>query len=167
MSPLARGFFRWASALCLAALVVFSARGVAAQGQVGPENVYLQPGQPGMDIYILGDVARPGKWRVTTGAELFDVLAVAVPAGTGGAGGASSRVDVELYRSSGSTRRLVYEGSLDPLITSSEATMSLEAGDVIQVKAIISRPLRLVEVVQVVTGVASLILLVVNLASGS
>ena len=151
-------------ALLVAIAVVMGIPDVHAQ-EVGVENVYLEPGRPAMAVYMLGDVGRPGKWRVNTDMRLFDLLAVALPVGTGSAGGGKAEVRVELYRVSGNTRTLAFQGSLSPLIVSEEASMPLEAGDVIRVETVVKRGLPLLEILQITTSVATLVLLVVNLVS--
>ena len=48
---------------------------------------------------------------------------------------------------------------MDDLITSARATMRLQPGDVIRVETIIDRPFPILQTLQTVTGVVSLILL--------
>ena len=115
-----------------------------------------------MEVYVLGDVGAPGKWRVDTEVTLFDLLAVANPGGVG-AGGADARIN--LFRSDGITRELVLETDMSELITSNLATTSLQPGDVLRVETVVDRPFPLRETVQTISSVASLVLLIISLTS--
>lgn len=156
---------RWGGGALLALFLLLCLQPAHAQGG-GFENVYVEPGRPAMEVYVLGDVGRPGKWRVTRGISLFDVLAVAVPAGAGALGG-EAEVTIELYRVRGNMRELVFEDDLASLISSADATMPLQAGDVLRVQAVVNRKIPLREILQITTSIASLVLLIVSLASSN
>ena len=141
-------------------LGVGAASPVRAQG-TGVENLYILPGRPAMEIYLLGGVSRPGKWRVDTEATLFDVLAVANPTGVGG----NQEVKVQLFRSVGATRSLVLDTSLEEIVAGEQATMPLQADDVLRVETIVDRPFSLLQTIQTVSSVAGLVLLIVNIAT--
>lgn len=148
------------------ALILVAAAGAApaqpGSQLTGLENVYVHPGRPAMEVYVLGDVGAPGKWRVDTEVTLFDLLAVANPGGVG-AGREDARV--HLFRSDGITRELVLETNMSELITSNLATTSLQPGDVLRVETVVDNPFPLQQTIQTVTSIASLVLLIISLTS--
>ena len=137
-------------------------------GQTTMENQYARPGHPTMVIYVLGDVGITGRWRVEREAQLLDVLAVARPAAITTEDSQSLEdVRVKVYRGSDDGRALVFNEPIESLLTSSNASLRLEEGDVVVVDLIekVNATNSFREVLQIVTGVASLVLTAIALAT--
>jgi hypothetical protein len=127
---------RSAALLRSAALVAALAVPLAASAQDVPsvENVYARPGYPTVAIYVIGQVATPGKWRVEDGAPLMDLLAAVRPVMAGPEReGITERVRVRLYRESGGARQLAVDSELETLLLGSQGVTPLRDGDLLQV----------------------------------
>ena len=122
---------------------------VQAQEVPSAENTYFRPGRPTMEVFALGAVAQPGKWRVETGVPFLDFLAVLGPAtASPDTDYATEEVRVQLYRAQGSGRALAFEQTLESFYTSDAAAMPLQAGDLVVVERFIERRSSLFETVQ-------------------
>lgn len=138
-------------------------------GQSALENVYARPGRATMVIYVGGDVALAGRWRVETDAELLDVLAVAGPTEIVVENNPTiQKVGVQVYRGSNGGRSLVFDEPFQSLLTSSSASLRLEEGDFIVVDIVEreeSTSIGVTEVLTIASGVASLVLAAITIAT--
>jgi len=130
------------------------------------ENLYARPGHPTMVIYVLGDVATAGRWRVERGVQLLDLLAVAGPSVVMTEESETVEdVRVKVFREADQGRRLTFNESIESLLTSANASLLLEEGDVVVVDVIEKRQSTAVSLLAIASSVASLVLTVVVLAT--
>lgn len=154
---------------CLAvSIILLLAVPVSAQGTglAAMENLYARPGHPTMVIYVLGDVATAGRWRVERGVQLLDLLAVAGPSVVMTEESETVEdVRVKVFREADQGRRLTFNESIESLLTSANASLLLEEGDVVVVDVIEKRQSTAVSLLAIASSVASLVLTVVVLAT--
>ena len=154
------------SIILLLAVLPVSAQGT---GLAAMENLYARPGHPTMVIYVLGDVATAGRWRVERGVQLLDLLAVAGPSVVLTEESETVEdVRVKVFREAGQGRRLTFNEPIESLLTSANASLLMEEGDVVVVDIIEKRQSTTVswrEVLAIATSVASLVLTVVLIAT--
>ena len=154
------------SFVLLLAVLPASAQGT---GLAAMENLYARPGHPTMVIYVLGDVATTGRWRVEREVQLLDLLAVAGPLVVLTEESETVEdVRVKVFREADQGRRLTFNESIESLLTSANASLLLEEGDVVVVDIIEKRQsttVSLREVLAIATSVASLVLTAVALAT--
>lgn len=138
-------------------------------GQLALENVYARAGHATMVIYVGGDVALPGRWRVETEAELLDLLAVARPTEIMVENNPTiEKVGVQVYRGANDGRSLVFDEPFQSLLTSSSASLRLEEGDFIVVDIVEreeSSSIGLSDILTIATGVASLLLSAITIGT--
>lgn len=144
----------------LAALLPVSAQDLVVQRPM--ENVYARPGQPTQIVYVAGAVALPGRWRVEQSVQLWDLLAVANPSVVTTEGSQTLEdARVLVYRVTNQGRSPVFNESVESLLTSGSASLSLEEGDIVVVNLIEiaeSTTISLGDVVSIVSSVAGLAL---------
>ncbi len=151
------------SIILLLAVLPVSAQGT---GLAAMENLYARPGHPTMVIYVLGDVATAGRWRVERGVQLLDLLAVAGPSVVMTEESETVEdVRVKVFREADQGRRLTFNESIESLLTSANASLLLEEGDVVVVDVIEKRQSTAVSLLAIASSVASLVLTVVVLAT--
>lgn len=124
------------------------------------ENVYVRPGQPAQIVYVAGAVALPGRWRVEQSVQLWDLLAVANPSVVTTEGSQTLEdARVLVYRVNNQGRSLVFDESMESLLTSGSASLRLEEGDIVVVNLIEiteSTSVGFREIVSIVSSVAGL-----------
>ena len=151
------------SIILLLAVLPVSAQGT---GLAAMENLYARPGHPTMVIYVLGDVATAGRWRVERGVQLLDLLAVAGPSVVMTEESETVEdVRVKVFREADQGRRLTFNESIESLLTSANASLLLEEGDVVVVDVIERRQSTAISLLAIASSVASLVLTVVVLAT--
>jgi len=151
------------SIILLLAVLPVSAQGT---GLAAMENLYARPGHPTMVIYVLGDVATAGRWRVERGVQLLDLLAVAGPSVVMTEESETVEdVRVKVFREADQGRRLTFNESIESLLTSANASLLLEEGDVVVVDVIEKRQSTALSLLAIASSVASLVLTVVVLAT--
>lgn len=159
---------RW---LVVSFILLFAVLPVSAQGTglAAMENLYARPGHPTMVIYVLGDVAITGRWRVEREVQLLDLLAVAGPSVVMTEQSETVEdVRIKVFREADQGRRLTFNEPIESLLTSANASLLLEEGDIVVVDLIekpASTTISLREVLSIATSVASLVVTVVALAT--
>jgi hypothetical protein len=157
---------------CITALAGGALFAVAASAQpaVAPsvENFYARAGYPTVAVYVMGQVATPGKWRVEDGLPLMDLLAVTRPTNASpDRAGVEERVRVRLYREIAGGRQLTLDSELEPLLLGAQAETPLREGDLVHVALEITEPrerMSFGDILSILGTIASVGALVVSVA---
>ena len=144
LKPLSGPLLVWVAALVVATgLSVPSTAAAqdpgAALGGLGGEDTFINdfrsPGEPSMTVYIWGNVAAAGIWRVDRGVDFIRLLSAARLPGIGQDDeGVRRRVFVHVYRSQSDDRRRVYEERLDRIMERGADIPDLQDGDVLEIE---------------------------------
>lgn len=136
------------------------------EGQQGNVYTYARPGEATQTVYVWGGVDRPGVWRIATDTDLVELFSVVHPGGYGAEGtGTRTEIVFRINRSSGGTMQVVHEMRLQNLLEMNPAQRpTLQAEDVIEVRATQSRKFSFSTVSTVVGTLSSVTLLVIRLA---
>lgn len=126
-------------------------------------RVFASPGEPVIRVHVLGDVGG-GLYAIGERTTLTELLALAGGAPLSEPGWQTRRtVTVRLYRPVGATRELVYESELHNMLREPGQHPSLEEGDVLTVESQLRRRIDLFHGLQIVSSLASVVLLSLRL----
>lgn len=132
----------FAPAAALALLLSFATADLG-YGQALPSEMeltqrYAPPGVPTQTVYIWGAVGVPGVWRVEQDIDLVELLSAARLTGVGrDEPGTRESNRVQVFRQSGgSGRQLVYEATLDEVLSPGATYPTLQDQDIIEVETI-------------------------------
>lgn len=129
---------------------------------------YAPPGVPTQTIYIWGSVGVPGVWRVEQDIDLVELLSAARLTGVGRDDpGVRESNRIQVYRRSGGEgRELVYEASLDDVLSPGATYPTLQDQDVIEVETVTRNRFGFRDAISLIGTGASLTLLVLRIVSG-
>jgi hypothetical protein len=126
---------------------------------------YAEPGQPVIEVDLLGTVRQTGRYFVVPTTTLLDLLALA--------GGPSSAAETDqvvrevivgVSRVSGGTRSLVFEASFDAITAGESVPPPLQEDDIVTVTTTVSQRFDWLDGLSVAAGVASLTFLILRIA---
>lgn len=130
-------------------------------------NTFARPGQPTIQVYILGSVGASGIWRIEPQTDLIELLSAARVAGIGqDQPDYRQRVNLRIYRAIEGDRQKIYDEQLNNVLAEGAAYPPLQAGDVIEVETERRRTIGLALLSQIVGAASSLTLLVLRLTRG-
>lgn len=137
-----------------------------SEGRQGNVYTYARPGQGTHTVYVWGGVDQPGVWRIATDTDLVELFSVVHPGGYGAEGtGTRTEIVFRINRSSGGTMQVAHEMQLQELLEMNPAQRpTLQAEDVIEVRATEKRKFSFATVSTVVGTLSSVTLLVIRLA---
>lgn len=127
--------------------------------------VFARPGEATVQVLVLG----PGGGIYEVGAETRLDEFLALVGGAPGFGtrssGSRTKVTIQLYREEGGRRTLIYEAPMEEMFAEPGQYPRLQEGDVFVVETIERSRIGWRDVLSVVTGISSVILLVTRLAA--
>lgn len=154
----------------LVLVVVALTAGVAhAQVPVGGDiqttgtsyNIYAEPGAPTVEVTVVGEGIRSGIYRLQEGTTLTELIAL-----SGGVPTSEEserqivRAMVRVLREQGAVRTVIYEATTEQAIREPGAHPSFREGDLVELDVTyedVRPPIRLIDVVNAVSRVASII----------
>ena len=140
---------------------------VPSSVRTGDEYVqtFARPGRATHTIYIWGAVASPGIWKVETETDLVELLSVVRPTNYGTQrAGTRDKVVIRIHRSQGGRRGVVFESTMEELLsTPSNRRPSLAADDVVEIQSIQRRRVGFQTISTVVGTLSSLTILALRI----
>ena len=122
-------------------------------------HVFARPGEATVQVLVYGN-SGGGIYEVGAETKLDEFLALIGGApGFGSSTGRKVRVTIQLYREQEGSRTLVYEERMEQMVTEPGQYPRLQEGDVFVVEVIERNRIGWRDVLSVVTGVSSVILL--------
>lgn len=129
------------------------------QSNIRSYHYHVQTGRAAINVHVLGTVHSPGAYRVTAGTELGSLLALAGgPPLSPRSRLAHRTVLIKVYSHNSAQRSLVYEATLDEMVTEPDANPVLKDGDVIYVEVVERRGFGFRDALSVAGGLAALAL---------
>lgn len=127
-------------------------------------HTFARPGQPTIQVYIMGSVGTAGIWRIEQDTDLIELLSAANVSGFGeNPPDHRTRVNLRIYRTNSDTRAMAYEARLDDVLAEGATYPPLEEGDVLEVETQRRRTLGIALASQVIGAASSLTLLILRL----
>ena len=128
---------------------------------------FVTPGVASIQVYVFGKMRSPGVYIVQNGSTLGLLLAL-----TGGPiepnqADVAQTENIQLYRTSGGTRTLIYESSFDEAIAEPRNSPVLQEGDIISVEVKQKRRLNWRDVFTVIGPILSTLLLIERLTNSN
>ena len=159
---------RTRSLLTLLALVAVAAPAWAQRPSTDSQYIrmYARPQFPTIHVFVWGDVAAPGVWRVEPEIDLVELLSAAGAARNDQADRTGeSTTHLRVYRTVGGQRSVLYDRELASLLAGDDYPALVE-GDVVEVTTErVERRETLQTVTQIVGAASAVVLLILRLAN--
>lgn len=117
-------------------LMVLAQASLAQSPLPGNEFVhqYARMGRPTINVFVWGEVATPGIWRVEPDIDLIELLSVARVRQIGvEEPGTSRQFTLRIFREEGGQRREVYTERLERIVGGGGGYPALRDGDILEV----------------------------------
>lgn len=157
----------WVASPALAQSQGSNAQGVGqretTRSNIASYYYYAEPGDLTMQVNVWGTVRNPGRYEVQTGTDLGELLSFAGgPQLTRMREQDERTITIRVSRVTDSGRNIVYESTLDSLITTPQAYPVMEGGDVVTIETIEDPGFTWQDAIGTIGSVASIGLLVVR-----
>jgi len=127
---------------------------------------FARPGQPTMIVYLWGNVAQAGLWRVEPNVDLIELLTAAQVPGVGTrTPGIRQNIFVNVYRSTNSRQR-IYRRDITKLLEEAAEYPTLQPQDIVEIEIRERRSFGLRTVSAIIGTISSITLLALRLTSG-